>query len=172
MGMWCGDITANKLWWEGATGTADSLPGRLAVVHGMQEARGLDAGPRLVSKRRGRGDNRSADIIAKISAEELAHVAVGVVWFREVCSVLDVDPQATFRAEIKRHAPESLRGPFNHEHRVTAGLDPEWYAVPGTDGQYRIEHEGLHANHTTTHVSYTTLNLPPNTVMQLPTHNT
>ena len=148
MGIAYGDIPAHNLLWEGATSTADSLPGRLAVVPCMQEARGLDAGPRLVSKLRGRGDNRSADIIAKISAEELAHVAVGVVWFREVCCVLDVDPQATFRAEIKRHAPESLRGPFNHEHRVTAGLDPEWYAVPGTDGQYRMGHEFLHENHT------------------------
>ena len=125
-----------------------ALPARLAVVPCMQEARGLDAGPRLVSKLRGRGDNRSADIIERISAEELAHVAVGVAWFRHVCGVLSVDPRAAFSAEIRTHAPESLRGPFNHAHRVDAGLEPDWYATRGDDGAFRMgrefpEHEGV-----------------------------
>ena len=143
-----GDIPAHNVLWEGAQSTADSLPARLAVVPCMQEARGLDAGPRLVSKLRGRGDNRSADIIARISAEELAHVAVGVAWFRHVCGVLSVDPRAAFSAEIETHAPESLRGPFNHAHRVDAGLEPDWYATRGDDGAFRMgrefpEHEGV-----------------------------
>lgn len=143
MGIQYGDIPAHNLLWEGAESTSDSITGRLAVVPCMQEARGLDAGPRLVSKLRGRCDNRSADIIQKISTEELAHVAVGVVWFREMCRVLDVCPKQTFLAQIKRHAPESLRGPFNHVHRVESGLDPEWYSVPGIDDKYRMGHEFL-----------------------------
>ena len=148
MGVAYGDIPAHNVLWEGAQSTADSLPARLAVVPCMQEARGLDAGPRLVSKLRGRGDNRSADIIARISAEELAHVAVGVAWFRHVCGVLSVDPRAAFSAEIETHAPESLRGPFNHAHRVDAGLEPDWYATRGDDGAFRMgrefpEHEGV-----------------------------
>ncbi len=56
---------------------ADSLSGRLAVVPMSQEARGLDAGPRLVERLRGWGDMRSADIVARIGQEEKAHVAVG-----------------------------------------------------------------------------------------------
>ena len=141
MGVAYGDIPAHNVLWEGAQSTADSLPARLAVVPCMQEARGLDAGPRLVSKLRGRGDNRSADIIERISAEELAHVAVGVAWFRHVCGVLSVDPCAAFSAEIRTHAPESLRGPFNHAHRVDAGLEPDWYAVRGDDGSFRMGRE-------------------------------
>ena len=141
MGVAYGDIPAHNVLWEGAQSTADSLPARLAVVPCMQEARGLDAGPRLVSKLRGRGDNRSADIIARISAEELAHVAVGVAWFRHVCGVLSVDPRAAFSAEIETHAPESLRGPFNHAHRVDAGLEPDWYATRGDDGAFRMGRE-------------------------------
>lgn len=45
-----------------------------------QEARGLDAGQRLVGRLTGAGDKRTAAIVAKISDEEHAHVAVGVAW--------------------------------------------------------------------------------------------
>ena len=141
MGVAYGDIPAHNVLWEGAQSTSNSLPARLAVVPCMQEARGLDAGPRLVSKLRGRGDNRSADLIERISAEELAHVAVGVAWFRHICAVLSVDPCAAFSAEIRTHAPESLRGPFNHAARVDAGLEPDWYAVRGDDGSWRMGRE-------------------------------
>lgn len=53
------------------------LAGRLAVVPMSQEARGLDAGPRLAERLVGCGDNRTAAIVARIALEEKAHVAVG-----------------------------------------------------------------------------------------------
>lgn len=53
------------------------LAGRLAVVPMSQEARGLDAGPRLAAKLVGCGDNRTAAIVSRIALEEKAHVAVG-----------------------------------------------------------------------------------------------
>ena len=138
MGVAYGDIPAHDVLWEGAEETAGSLPARLAVVPCMQEARGLDAGPRLVSKLQGRGDNRSAGVIARISEEELAHVAVGVVWFRRLCEALGADPGDSFRSHIAAHAPESLRGPFNHQSRVAAGLEPGWYSV---GPEHRMGHE-------------------------------
>lgn len=58
---------------------AGDLAGRLAVVPMSQEARGLDAGPRLAERLVGCGDNRSAAIVARIALEEKAHVAVGKV---------------------------------------------------------------------------------------------
>jgi hypothetical protein len=42
-----------------------------------QEARGLDAGQRLVERLVGAGDRRSAAIVRQIALEEKAHVAVG-----------------------------------------------------------------------------------------------
>ena len=42
-----------------------------------QEARGLDAGQRLVTRLVGAGDARSAGIVARIALEERAHVAIG-----------------------------------------------------------------------------------------------
>ena len=52
-------------------------PRRLAIVPMSQEARGLDAGQRLVERLVGAGDRRSAAIVAQIAEEERAHVAVG-----------------------------------------------------------------------------------------------
>ena len=139
MGVRYGDIPAHNVLWEGAQATASSLPARLAVVPCMQEARGLDAGPRLVAKLQGRGDNRSAAVVRRISEEEIAHVAVGVAWFRRVCLGSSVDPGDAFRAHIGVHAPDALRGPFNHEQRVAAGLEPDWYSV---GPEHRMGREG------------------------------
>lgn len=47
------------------------------MVPMSQEARGLDAGPRLADKLVGCGDNRTAAIVSRIALEEKAHVAVG-----------------------------------------------------------------------------------------------
>ena len=62
------------------------LAGRLAVVPMSQEAKGLDAGPRLAEKLVGCGDNRSAAIVSCIAAEEKAHVAVGELQLMYACS--------------------------------------------------------------------------------------
>ena len=61
----------------GALLLSGDLAGRLAVVPMSQEARGLDAGPRLADRLVGCGDNRTAAIVARIALEEKAHVAVG-----------------------------------------------------------------------------------------------
>ena len=50
---------------------------RLVVGPCSQEARGLDAGPRLVERLMSVGDFTSAAIVHQISKEEMAHVAVG-----------------------------------------------------------------------------------------------
>lgn len=64
---------------------------------GKQEARGLDAGPRLFDRLTGNGDARSASISKRIAEEEVAHVAVGVTWFVDVCQRLRLDPADRFQ---------------------------------------------------------------------------
>ncbi|KAL5227916.1 hypothetical protein ABZP36_016181 [Zizania latifolia] len=76
----------NLLLRECAKSSSD-VSARLAVTRLVQEARGLDAGPRLVQKFLGFGDHRSADIVTKV-AEELAHVSVGLHWFLKVCQMM------------------------------------------------------------------------------------
>ena len=56
---------------------AGEVMARLVLVPCSQEARGLDAGPRLVERLGSISDHRTASIVARISREELAHVAVG-----------------------------------------------------------------------------------------------
>jgi uncharacterized ferritin-like protein (DUF455 family) len=59
---------------------ADDLSWRMCMVPMAQEARGLDAGPRLADKLCGFGDNRTSKIVTRIAEEEKAHVAVGMAW--------------------------------------------------------------------------------------------
>ena len=70
-GFKCGGVPAHDLLWEGRRGPANDPLARLAVVPCMQEARGLDAGPRLAERLVGHGDNVSAAIVRRISEEEL-----------------------------------------------------------------------------------------------------
>ena len=101
----------------------------MCVVPMAQEARGLDAGPRLREKLVGRGDNRSAAIVERITKEELNHVAVGVHWFREMCAREENIERGNeeelgkrFLSAVERCAPDVLRGPFAHEEREKAGM--------------------------------------------------
>lgn len=64
-----------------------------------QEARGLDAGPRLVKKLIGFGDLKTSDIVARIADEEVAHVAVGVFWFLSVCDKMGRVPCTAFKGK-------------------------------------------------------------------------
>ncbi|AAF80221.1 Contains similarity to 3-oxoacyl-(acyl-carrier-protein) synthase-like protein from Arabidopsis thaliana gb/AL162875 [Arabidopsis thaliana] len=100
-----GDIPANNLLMRECEKTSNNVAARLACIPLVQEARGLDAGPRLVKRLTGFGDNRTSKIVAKIAEEEVAHVAVDL---------------------IKEYGVE-LRGPFNHSAREVAGIPRDWY---------------------------------------------
>ena len=122
-----GDMPAHGLLWEGARASQDSVRSRVVVIPCVQEARGLDAGPRLSRRLGDMGDRRSAAIVGQISEEEKAHVAVGVEWLRWLCDAEGLDPAQAFRAEVAEHCGEVLRGPFNDAGRAAAGLPREWY---------------------------------------------
>jgi len=96
----------------------------------VQEARGLDAGPRLVNKLQGFGDHRSAGIVAQIAQEERAHVAVGVYWFHYYCRERGLVGAAAQREEFQRVARQyalDIRGPFEQQTRELVGLQGNWY---------------------------------------------
>ncbi|EOA39015.1 hypothetical protein CARUB_v10011561mg [Capsella rubella] len=118
LGFRYGDIPANNLLMRECEKTSNNVAARLAVIPLVQEARGLDAGPRLVKRLTGFGDNRTSKIVAKIAEEEVAHVAVGVDWFLSVCRKMN--------HLIEEYGVE-LRGPFNHSAREVAGIPRDWY---------------------------------------------
>lgn len=45
----------------------------------------------------GFGDHRTSNIVARISDEEVAHVAVGLYWFLSVCQKMERDPSSAFK---------------------------------------------------------------------------
>ncbi|KAG4968836.1 uncharacterized protein LOC114378438 [Glycine soja] len=126
LGFKYGDMPAHNLLWRECEKSSDNVAARLAVIPLVQEARGLDAGPRLVKKLVGFGDNRTSKIVARIADEEVAHVAVGVYWFASVCEKLNCAPDSTFKDLLKEYNVE-LKGPFNYSARDEAGIPRDWY---------------------------------------------
>uniref|UniRef100_A0A7N0V472 Uncharacterized protein n=1 Tax=Kalanchoe fedtschenkoi TaxID=63787 RepID=A0A7N0V472_KALFE len=129
LGFKYGDMPAHNLLWRECEKSSDNVAARLAAIPLVQEARGLDAGPRLVHKLIGFGDIRTSNIVARIADEEVAHVAVGVDWFISVCQKLQREPCSTFKELLKEYNVE-LKGPFNYSARDEAGIPREWYVPP------------------------------------------
>lgn len=48
----------------------------------------------------GFGDLRTSNIVARIADEEVAHVAVGIHWFVDVCRKMDRAPGFAFRGLV------------------------------------------------------------------------
>ncbi|KAI3780489.1 hypothetical protein L2E82_10470 [Cichorium intybus] len=126
LGFSYGDMPAHNLLWRECEKSSDDVVARLAVIPLVQEARGLDAGPRLVQKLIGFGDLKTSNVVAKIAEEEVAHVAVGVYWFVAVCEQMGRAPCPTFRDLLKEYNVE-VKGPFNYTARQEAGLPRDWY---------------------------------------------
>ncbi|EJC99452.1 DUF455-domain-containing protein [Fomitiporia mediterranea MF3/22] len=122
-----GSLPIHAALWSSATETAHSLRARLAIVHLVHEARGLDVNPSTISKFAKQGDEESVKALNIIHNDELTHVTAGHRWFTFVCKEEGVDPVSTFREEVKRHFSGSLKGPFNVEDREKAGLTREFY---------------------------------------------
>ena len=113
--------------WQSATATSQSLRARLAIVHLVHEARGLDVNPGTIQKFRRQGDMESVEVLEIIHTDEVTHVTAGHRWFTFVCSEDGVNPVTTFREEVRRHFAGRLKGPFNVEDRERAGLTADFY---------------------------------------------
>ncbi|TVU22862.1 hypothetical protein EJB05_32583, partial [Eragrostis curvula] len=126
LGFSYGDMPVHNLLWKECAKSSSDVSARMAVIPMVQEARGLDAGPRLVQRLYGYGDHRSAEIVAKVAEEELAHVSVGLSWFLKVCQMMGRDPGDTFKDLVKEYGVV-LKGPFNYPARDKAGIPRDWY---------------------------------------------
>lgn len=122
LGFAYGDFEAHNGLWEMAERTAGSCLARMALVPRVLEARGLDVTPGMIVRLRQLGDDRSADILEVILAEEVRHVAIGSHWFAWCCERDGVAPESTFIALISGVAKGSIRGPFNVPARTAAGF--------------------------------------------------
>ncbi|MFY2764116.1 ferritin-like domain-containing protein [Arenimonas sp. MALMAid1274] len=123
LGQAYGDFDAHNGLWEMAEQTADSCLRRMALVPRVLEARGLDVTPGMITRLRQAGDADSADVLALILDEEVAHVAAGTRWFHWCCEREGLAPGREFIRLVREVARGSLRGPFNRAARREAGFD-------------------------------------------------
>ncbi|KAF8881558.1 hypothetical protein BD779DRAFT_1545489 [Infundibulicybe gibba] len=111
-----GSMPVHASLWESATITSKSLQSRLAIIHLVHEARGLDA-----------GDIESVKVMETIHADEITHVTSGHRWFTWLCAQENIDPVQTFREEVKKGWRGDVKGPFNIEDRERAGMTKDFY---------------------------------------------
>lgn len=126
-----GALEAHTGLWNTAQDTTGDLVARLAAVPLIQEAKGLDAHQRLVSKLVGSGDNQSAAIVDRICSEEVPHVETGFRWFNWLCKERfgsKVPPASIFHTAVKLFVPGGfLLPPIHHKARAEAGMNPSFY---------------------------------------------
>ena len=113
--------------WTSATTTSDSLLARLAIIHLVHEARGLDVNPRTIERFRKAGDKESVAVMEIIHADEVTHVTAGHRWFTWLCKREGIDPVERFREEVRKGWAGEVKGPFNVEDRERAGMSREFY---------------------------------------------
>lgn len=129
LGARYGDLPAHDGLWEAACRTAHDLLARLAVVPMVLEARGLDVTPPMIARLDLAGDRASADVLRRIYAEEVAHVAAGTRWFGFVCAQRGLEPMGAWRGLIRRYCDGVVRPPFNDDARGRAGMPRPFYAA-------------------------------------------
>jgi uncharacterized ferritin-like protein (DUF455 family) len=104
-----------------------SARSRLAIIHLVHEARGLDINPSTIARFRRAGDAATVRVLETVHHDEVTHVAAGHRWFVHCCAQDSVEPVPTFRAEVRRGWRGAIKGPFNAADRARAGLTPAFY---------------------------------------------
>lgn len=127
MGSHYGALPAHAGMWRAAEDTVDDLPGRLAVVPMVLEARGLDVTPGMIEIFRKAGETAAVAALEVIYAEEVGHVAYGSKWFNWLCGRAGTDPKDEFHRLVRTYFHGALKPPFNEEKRAEAGLPPDFY---------------------------------------------
>lgn len=144
MGSYFGALPVHHGLWDSAMDTAHSLTARLAIIHLVHEARGLDVNPTTITKFANAKDMRSVDTLTVIHLDEITHVSAGHRWMTYLCAQAGLDPIAVFRSEVRQNFIGRLKGPFNSADRAKAGLDKAWY--DDLVGQKPSTHVGVQRN--------------------------
>lgn len=128
LGSYFGDLPVHHGLWQAAQETADDLLARISIVCLVHEARGLDVNPMTIQKFRKAGDALSVQAMEIIHNDEITHVTTGHRWLTWICGHEETDPVEVFRSNVQKHWRGAVRGPFNEEARMQAGMDPRYYS--------------------------------------------
>lgn len=127
MGSSFGSLPVHHSLWLSATETAYDLRARISIIALVHEARGLDVNPMTIEKFRKAGDGESVATLEIIHNDEITHVTTGHRWLTWICAQEGTDPVQVFRSNVQRHFKGPIRGPFNEEARLQAGMDKRYY---------------------------------------------
>jgi uncharacterized ferritin-like protein (DUF455 family) len=77
------------------------------------------------------GDRRTgkrAELLRRMLADEIGHMAIGIRWFERLSRARGLDPEASFREAVRRSFRGDLKPPpFNREARASAGFPAHYY---------------------------------------------
>ncbi|KAJ5524819.1 hypothetical protein N7494_011469 [Penicillium frequentans] len=127
MGSHFGALPVHHSLWLSAQETAYDLRARISIIALVHEARGLDVNPMTIQKFRLSGDAESVEALEVIHHDEITHVTTGHRWLTWICNQEGTDPVQVFRSNVQKHFRGPLRGPFNEEARLEAGMDKRYY---------------------------------------------
>jgi len=113
--------------WESAAQTAHDLRARISIIALVHEARGLDVNPMTINKFAVAGDAASVETLRIIHHDEITHVTTGHRWLSWICEQEGTDAVQVFRANVKEYFKGAVKGPFNEEARLEAGMDKSYY---------------------------------------------
>ncbi|WPH02273.1 Hypothetical protein R9X50_00512900 [Acrodontium crateriforme] len=119
--------------WDSAVMTAHDLRARISIIALVHEARGLDINPMTIEKFRKAKDMESVDVLTIIHNDEITHVTTGHRWLSWICEEEGTDPVQVFRQNVNKYFWGAVKGPFNAEARLEAGMDARYYE--GLEGQ-------------------------------------
>ncbi|RZL65536.1 MAG: ferritin-like domain-containing protein [Variovorax sp.] len=128
MGYRYGDFIGHDGLWAMCEKTGGDVLARMALVPRTLEARGLDATPLIQAKLRRVNTPdalRAVEILDRILADEVGHVAIGNHWYRWLCEREGRDPVASYPVLVAHYEAPRMKPPFNLEARARAGFSDE-----------------------------------------------
>ncbi len=120
-----GDFPAHNGLWDMAEKTRADLLARMALVPRTLEARGLDVNPSIRAKLAAAGDQRGAEILDRILADEIGHVAIGNRWYHWACARAGRPPITAYDELAATFGAPRIKPPFNRDARLKAGFSAE-----------------------------------------------
>ncbi|MGA8009497.1 MAG: ferritin-like domain-containing protein [Thiomonas sp.] len=120
-----GDFPAHNGLWDMAEKTRFDLLARMALVPRTLEARGLDVNPSIRAKLAAAGDQRGAEILDRILAEEIGHVFIGNRWYHWACQRSGRNPLSAYDELAAAFGAPRIKPPFNRDARLKAGFSDE-----------------------------------------------
>lgn len=122
IGFEYGDFPAHNGLWDMAEKTTGDVLARMALVPRTLEARGLDVNPGIRAKLAAAGDQRGAEILDRILADEIGHVAIGNRWYHWCCKRAGRSPITAYDELAAEYGAPRMKPPFNRAARLEAGF--------------------------------------------------